>query len=577
MLRPPLLAFCALVAVSATAGHAADTREPHTWWGARELPRQWRPNEPESDAVKVPSEITQDENVEPVSLKQAIAIALENNPRIAAQRLEPAKQEAGILGAQAQFDPTLAAEVRQAHSRTPNQSVLAATDTLVIDERSANAHLIKRLRTSTLLQGDFLNERIDNNASFNQLRPAYQPALNFSVIQPLLRDFGWDFSYLVVRVAEQTADAARFQYEADLANFVAEVIVAYWAVVQTRENLEVQRESLALAERTVSENEARVRVGLLAPVAVLEARADAKAREEDVIIAENDLVVARQRLGQLAYYRPDDTFVPRTLEPTEEAEPEQVDVNLDATISNAVNERPEVRASARGVQVTVLNERIAGNALLPRVDLVGSYGLNGLSGLSRPVITNRNVAGGGCVQIGADPPTFSCNSPYAGPVGDAYDRMTTNEFRSYTFGVQVQVPIANAAARSDYTQSRITRSQAELNHRALLSQITFDARASVADVVSTRQRIDTSRVARELAEENLRNQEKRHEVGLATTKDLLDFQTRLTSARAAEVQAKTDYAISVARWRRAQGRLLGHYQIVLDEAGHRTTPWFARF
>jgi outer membrane protein TolC len=577
MIRPRLLAFCALVAVSATVGHAADTREPHTWWGARELPRQWRPSEPESDAVKVPSEITQDENVEPVSLKQAIAIALENNPRIAAQRLEPAKQEAGILGAQAQYDPTLAAEVRQAHSRTPNQSVLAATDTLVVDERSANAHLIKRLRTSTLLQADFLNERIDNNASFNQLRPAYQPALNFSVLQPLLRDFGWDFSYLVVRVAEQQADAARFQYEANLADFVAEVIVAYWAVVQTRENLEVQRESLALAERTVNENEARVRVGLLAPVAVLEARADAKAREEDVIIAENNLVVARQRLGQLAYYRPDDTFVPRTLEPTEEAEPEQVKVELESTVANAVNDRPEVRASARGVQVTVLNERIAGNALLPRVDLVGSYGLNGLSGLSRPVITNRNVPGGGCVQIGADPPTFTCNSPYAGPASDAYDRMTTNEFRSYTFGVQVQVPIANAAARSDYTQSRITRSQAELNHRALLSQITFDARASVADVVSTRQRIDTSRVARELAEENLRNQEKRHEVGLATTKDLLDFQTRLTSARAAEVQAKTDYAISVARWRRAQGRLLGHYQIVLDEAGHRTTPWFARF
>ena len=80
-----------------------------------------------------------------------------------------------------------------------------------------------------------------------------------------------------------------------------------------------------------------------------------------------------------------------------------------------------------------------------------------------------------------------------------------------------------------------------------------------------------------LAEENLRNQEKRHEVGLATTKDLLDFQTRLTSARAAEVQAKTDHAISVARWRRAQGALLAHYQIVLDEPDKRTTPWFARF
>src|SRR6186713_1953518 len=126
MSRPLLIVLCALVAVSASVVRAADTREPRTWWGARELPRQWRPNEPESDAVKVPSEITRDDNVEPVSLKQAIAIALENNPRIAAQRLEPSKQEAGILGAQAQFDPTLAAEVRSAHSRTPNQNILAA-------------------------------------------------------------------------------------------------------------------------------------------------------------------------------------------------------------------------------------------------------------------------------------------------------------------------------------------------------------------------------------------------------------------------------------------------------------------
>jgi outer membrane protein TolC len=575
--RALMAAIVIVLAAAASRGADDVTREPRTWWGARELPRQWQRRVPESDAVRTPRPLTYDEAVEPVSLKQAIAIALENNPRIAASRLEPALQEAGILGAQAQYDPTLAAEILQSHSRTPNQSILAGRDTLVVDDRVANVHLLKRLRTSTELQIDFLNERIDNNAQFNQLRPAYQPVLNFSVVQPLLRNFGWDFTYLVVRVAEQQADAARYQYEADLADFVTTVIVAYWDVVRARENLEVQRESLALAERTTSENEARVRVGLLAPVAVLEARADAKAREEDVLIAENDLVVARQRLAQLAYYRPGDTFVPRTLEPTDDAEPEEVHVDLDETLVAALEVRPEVRASARGVQVSVLNERITGNALLPRVDLVGSYGVNGLSGQSRPVIAERNIAGGNCVQIQADPPLFSCNSPYGGPAADAYDRMGTNEFRSYSFGVQIQVPLSNALARSQYSQSRIARSQAELNHRELLSRITLDVRVSIADVQSARQRIDTTRVARELAEENLRNQEKRHEVGLATTKDLLDFQTRLTSARAAEVVAKTDYLISVARWRRAKGQLLLHYQIVLDDPSRRGTPWFAWF
>jgi outer membrane protein TolC len=64
---------------------------------------------------------------------------------------------------------------------------------------------------------------------------------------------------------------------------------------------------------------------------------------------------------------------------------------------------------------------------------------------------------------------------------------------------------------------------------------------------------------------------------MATTKDLLDFQTQVTRARAAEVQANVSYAIAVARWRRAQGELLTHYQVVLDQPGRHSPPWFARF
>jgi hypothetical protein len=149
----------------------------------------------------------------------------------------------------------------------------------VTDDRNANLHLVKMLRTGTVATVDFLNERLDSNASFTQLRPLYRPGLNFSVVQPLLRNFGWDFSYLVVRVAEQAADAALYAYQAQLADFVELVIEAYWNVVRARETLEVQRESLALATRTVEENEARVKVGLLPPVARLEAEVDAKLRE----------------------------------------------------------------------------------------------------------------------------------------------------------------------------------------------------------------------------------------------------------------------------------------------------------
>jgi outer membrane protein TolC len=528
-------------------------------------------------------------------LKDAIALALANNPGIAAQRLEPTRQATAILGTQAQYDPTLAGELHLQNAHLPNASALAGQqDTLKIDTRDANLHLFKLFRTGTLATVDFLNERLDNNARFNQLRPQYTSMLNFSLVQPLLRNFGWDFSYLVVRVAERNADAALYDFEANLANFVQQVIEAYWNVVRARENLEVQRESKALADRTVEENEARVRVGLLPPVATLEAQADAKSREDQLLIAENDLAISRQNLAQVTFYRPLDTFVPRTLEPVEEPPTEDhLDVDLDRTLAIAITSRPEIAASGQTVEAQQLNEKIAGNALLPQLDMVGSYGVTGLSGSPRPFVqqtvftspTDISQSGQApsarCVPdtkgtflciINASPPPNS----FRGDANDAFDRLN-EDFRTYTFGLQLQVPLSNALARSQHTQSQIALGQAELNHRQLLSQVTLEARQTVSDVLTTRQRIDTSRVARELAEENLRNQEKRHEVGMATTKDLLDFQTRLTTARFAEVQAKIDHVVAVARWRRARGELLSYYQIVVDRPGWHSPPWFARF
>lgn len=557
-----------------------------TWWGVPGLRHQWNPNVPESEALRVPSPITRDDQVQEVSLKETIGIALTNNPGIAAKRLEPGRVGTGILQAQAKFDPTLAGEIEEKSNSTPNASSLSRTKITNLDDRFANFHLLKTFRTGTQVTVDSINERTDNNQSFITLRPQWTPGLKLSLVQPLLRGFGWDFSYLVVRVAEQTADAAVFQYEADLANFIQRVIEAYWGVVQAREQLAVQRESKELADRTVTENEARVKVGLFAPVAVLEAQADAKSREEQVIIAENNLAVARQRLAQLAFFRPDGTFVPRTLEPIESPAPEEMHVDVDQALAVALAERPEILASARTLRARQLNERIAENDLLPRVDLVGSYGVNALSGRQATPTSSFTSQSqlGGCTPIIVNGQTFGFSCPprdaisvYRGGPQDAYDRLTSNDFRSYSFGVQLQVPLSNALARSQYAEKRVARSQAELNHRDLQSSVTLEVRQSAADLVAARQRIDTTRVARALAEENLRNQEKRHEVGMATTKDLLDFQTRLTTARAAEVQANIDYANAATRWRRAQGQLLAHYQVVIDQPGHRHTPWFAMF
>jgi outer membrane protein TolC len=197
-------------------------------------------------------------------------------------------------------------------------------------------------------------------------------------------------------------------------------------------------------------------------------------------------------------------------------------------------------------------------------------------------VSSTDLGGGRCQFITTD--VYQCTvqvtappSPFAGTRGDAFSRLGSGDFNNYNVGIQVSVPIDNAAAKARQTRSRIEVNQAELNHRELQSQVTLEVRQSIATIQSSRQRVDASRTAVELAEENLRAQQKRFEVGMATTKDLLDFQQRLTVARVDQVQANFDYAVAVAAWRRAQGTLLNRYHVVLEHPKLRPAPWFAKF
>lgn len=561
----PLVALLLLVLGSAARAQTAETIDPlpDAPGPVDLLGDQWRLSLPPSDATRRIRAITRDDTIQPVSLKETIAIALEHNPGIAARRLDPTLATADVLAAQSKFDPALDGGASWARWDTPNANALAGAGTSAIVDRTReiDVGVGKLLRSGASARVDFLTDREATNAAFATLSPAYSPELRFSLVQPLLRDFGLDFAYLVVKVADSNAVASVHQYEADLAEFVQAVIETYWNVVGARESVEVAREALTLAQRTVEENEARVRVGLLAPVGVLEAQAEAAARETDLIVAENVLKTTRQRLAQLAFYRPNDTVVPRMLEPADEVVVTPIELDEDDALERALGERPEVLASVLGVEARQYSERAARNALLPRLDFVGSYGLAGLSGRAQPVTFGGTAA----------PP-----SVFAGKESEAYDVLADGDFDGYSVGVRFEVPLSNARAKSEYARNRVQREQAELRHRELLSQVMLEVRDATARVVDSRKAIETSRVARDLAEENLRNQQKRHEVGIATTKDLLDFQTQLTEARFTEIQARVRHAIAVAAWRRAQGALLEQYQVVVQHPS-RGKPWFTWF
>jgi len=81
-------------------------------------PEQWQRDIPPAKALFVPTQVTRDDEVQRVTLKEAIAIALESNPGIAARRYEPTRVEQDVVEAQGIFDRRRTAR-RPGRARSP--------------------------------------------------------------------------------------------------------------------------------------------------------------------------------------------------------------------------------------------------------------------------------------------------------------------------------------------------------------------------------------------------------------------------------------------------------------------------
>lgn len=500
-----------------------------------------------------------------LSLRDAVLTSVQNNPAVIAESLTPLAQQTGILEAQAQFDPLFGADLGFGRNATPISNVLNEGSENALRVSTTNANwdfsLGKLLRTGGAFSVDWDNARSTNDAQifggqpFQLFNPAFQPQLNASLNQPLLRDFGLYFTSLRIRVAEAATDAAIQSYKAAVANFIRGVVANYWAVVGLEERVEVLKGSLDLAEKTVRDNRTRVDVGVLPPVAVLESEAEAARRKEDVIVATNDLSQARLQLRTQVFLPSENPFLPRAVQPIDRPTSDPMEVQVEEALQIAMDKRPEIQAAKLQFKGRELNTALQENGVLPKLDLFGSIGVNGLAGQNTTEVVEY----------------------FEGNYGDSLDTMADGRFYQYQAGIRIEIPIGNAGAKARATRARVEEQQTFTRYRQTVSDVSLEVGRAVANLLSDQERIETTRIARELSEQNLRNQTKRYEVGMVTTTDLLQFQNDLASAKVAHIQAMIEYNISQAELDRAQGTLLSRFNVTIEPRGETDTPWWAMF
>ena len=518
---------------------------------------QWTPRPPPPGKYTLEFLRTADEETASLTLREAVLVGLENNPGIVVDRLEPFRAAEQTMIEKSIFDPTLNLEFNKDYAIDP-KGTTASTFSQPIQtttNRNYNLSLKKLLRTGTQMEISFLNNRFVSSLPNQVLKPQYRPHLGFSLLQPLLRDFGLGLTTIFVRIDENREEISMFGYQARLAQLIQRITEAYWAVVFAKENLRVQQKGVELTESLLKNAQARVRAGVLPPVAVTEAQAEKARREAQVIVAENDLGIARTSLRLTLNLNPKATFLPRKIEPAESPSILPFTIDRARSLESALTHRPEILSADLAVQNQALQVRYAENQILPRLDLKAGSGLTGLAGDLKPDQTN----------------------PFSGGYRTSLDRLGSGNYYNYSVGVVLQFPLGNAQARSNFSRARIELDQARARHHDLISQVALEVERALGDVEANFKRIQSTRQAREFAEENLRGQEKRFEVGLVTQKDVIDFQSRFLDAQGAELRAITDYNDSLSRLRLAEGALLGHYNIKVEAPKKESDPWWSRF
>ncbi|HUY19700.1 MAG TPA: TolC family protein [Candidatus Binataceae bacterium] len=515
-----------------------------------------------------------------LTLKQAIYLAVENNPTVKAEQLDPVAGSEGVRMAYGAFDPDLLATLDVTKSVTPAQSTIVARGGRLSTKNYDWNFTLNKLLTTTngVLSLRFDNDRQVTNNFFVTINPAYSSSLTMSLNQPLLRNFGMSFATLNVRMAESGQIQSQWNYAQQLENFVRQVANDYWNVVLNEENLRVDAEALKFDQDLVRQNSISLKVGTLAPIDLQEAQSAAATTQANLYSAQAGLKTAREVLRQDVMLNPTHTFLPRRIEPAQAPNPDEpVTVEEERSLEKAVEYRPALAAMREAVRTAEYQIRFQANQLLPQFDLNAQFGLSSLGGDA--------LCGS---AIGLPPSELNCISPqeptggFMLPFSGAYAATLNRMFgtRFYNYGVQFvfELPLDNAPIRAALAQARIGYAQARMQYRDELSRVVVEVENSLANLTAAIRRVKATHAATEYARQSLHDEQVRFRVGMATTHDLLQYQNALVSAEGQEVVADVDLENAKVELRHADGTLLERYQIKFQVQNPKEArPWYAMF
>jgi len=536
---------------------------------------------PGSSGSPTPAPLASQGKEEVLTLRQAIEMTLRDNIDIQWHKTELRLQDASIHIAWGDFDPALEFNSSYTDSQTPqNPTIITSADTAqqILLEQEALAEIrANAAPTPVPLPGtnptpapspapavnttpyifqnlDFRNtldvtgktplgtqyklgveiDHLDDtvlNLPGQQFFPSNVFFAGLNIDQPILQGFGPDANLASVRIGRRNRQVTYNNFRQRVIDSVGLVMSTYCDMSFAQDLMSLRQQSMD-ADRSLAEaNQRRVDVGQMTPIDVQQALADVSADQFDLLTAKNLLTSRVADLKKLVYnsVEQDDGRTFLTSGPVDLPIPV---LDRDSLLADAYRNRVDYATALEQSKIEDVRLKYYENALLPRVDVVGTLGLNGLS--------TQNASS-------------AINSAFNG------------QGPEWSIGIQGSIPFGNIAGRANLDTSRRLKQEAVWKIKQVELLINTDIDTAISAIRVNEQRVASSSQTRQLAEEVVRMQNGRLEEGQASTLDVLDNRRRLYDAQSAVLEAIDDLNKSIIALYLSTGTLLNQQSIVLDD------------
>jgi outer membrane protein TolC len=498
---------------------------------AQQQPAQQQPAQPNapSPAPAAPVEAPVPDASGPVlTLEECVQRALARGFDLEIERQSLSIAQDDVPIARSSFLPVFSATTGKSVIRTAADENLGLPATLdaTVD---AGAGVSQRLLTGTQLNLDVNNNHFNVDPAVAALNPAYTSDVTLSVTQPLLKGFGTRLNAQVIRRAELGLNIAGNNYESRALDVIQGTENAYYLLTGARDQLQVFRASLQLAQALLSEAQSRRDAGMATGLDVLQAEVGVANARRSVLEAQRTVRASEDNLSALIGRFEFDTPLGAT-QADDEAAATEAAPTIEHSYRLAIDRYPALRNARTNLEIAKLDVAFAHNDLLPSVDLDLALGFNGNDSTRR----------------------------------GSFSGVTEPDGHTWQAGITITYPLGRVAEKARFRQSRYALSQAELREKQLEQDVLVSVRNAVRDVETSRESVTIAAQAADLAQRQYQAETDRFRAGLSTSRRVLEAQTDLESARVANLQARLDLQTARAALRRLEGSSLQRYNITLQ-------------